>query len=91
LKFVKYDGYADGYLLILTNKKRSSGTIGLVDEIPVARLYVQKGQVIAVSDQNFETLKEQGHITNTKDGLQEVEKTSTYGPGDKPYFRVINP
>jgi len=74
LKFVKYGGKANGYLLILTNKKRLAGSIPQADEVPVAVLYAPKGQVIAVSELDFEILKEQGHIA--KGQLMEVpEKT----------------
>jgi phosphoribosylcarboxyaminoimidazole (NCAIR) mutase len=80
LKFVKYDGTAHGYLLILTNKKRPSNIPSMADEIPVATLYVQKGHTVAMTDADFLILTEQGHIGS--DRLKEVpeEKTDTSKP-----------
>jgi diaminopimelate epimerase len=66
MPFVTYKGSGNGYLLILTNKKRPGGTLRTTDEIPVAALYVLKDQIIAVSEQDFEILKEQSHIGNEK-------------------------
>ncbi len=83
---MKYDGNGNGYLLILTNKKRRSNTRPAADEVPVATLYVKKDEVIALSDQDFEILKEQGHIAN--DRLHEV--SSAYGPGDKPHTSILD-
>jgi hypothetical protein len=87
LKLVKYDGTAKGYLLILTNKKRPGGTLRSADEVPVAALYLPKGELIAVSDQDFEILNEQGHIA--KDRLQQVpESQSPDFQGFKGGFRL---
>jgi hypothetical protein len=86
LKFVKYAGTAKGYLLILTNKKRPGGTLRLADEIPVAALYVPKGEVIAVSEQDFEILNEQGHIANGR--LQEVPENQSPDYGTKQDWHI---
>jgi diaminopimelate epimerase len=83
LKFVKYDGNGNGYLLILTNKKRSPSTIPAADEVPVAALYVKKDEVVAVSEQDFDILNGQGHIGN--DRLHEV--SSAYG---RPFSRPLD-
>jgi hypothetical protein len=67
---VRYEGTADGYLLILTNKRPS--IVSKADAMPVAALYVQKDHTVAVSEADFLILKEQGHISN--DGLKEVSE-----------------
>jgi hypothetical protein len=88
LKLITYDGAGNGYLLILTNKKRPGGTLREAGEVPVAALYVLKNQVIAVSDQDYDILNEQGHIGDDK--LHDWKPP--YGPGDKPVPpRVIDP
>jgi hypothetical protein len=70
LKFVRYDGTGNGYLLILTNKKRSGELMREAGEVPVAALYIPNGQIVAVSEQDFQILNEQGHIGKEK--LREV-------------------
>ncbi len=83
MKFVKYDGNGNGYLLILTNKKRSPSTIPLLMKVPVAALYVKKDEVVAMSEEDFEILNGQGHIGN--DRLHEV--SSAYG---RPFSRPLD-
>jgi hypothetical protein len=80
---VKYDGNGNGYLLILTNKKRPPSTIPAADEVPVAALYLKKDDVVAVSDQDFDILNEQGHIGN--DRLHEV--SSAY---NRPFTKTLD-
>jgi hypothetical protein len=66
MPFVTYKGSGNGYLLILTNRKRPGGTLRDTDEIPVAIHYVPRDEVVAVSEQDLEILKEQNHIGNEK-------------------------
>jgi hypothetical protein len=71
LSFVTYNGAGSGYLLILTNKKRSERPIlPPTDEMPVGLLYILKGQIVAVSEQDLQILMNWNHIGKGK--LEEV-------------------
>lgn len=69
MRFVRYNGPASAYLLILTDKSREKSS-PLSEERPTAILYVPKGTVVAVSDLDFEVLRRQAHIG--RDKLEEV-------------------
>ena len=66
--YLTYRGSGSGYLIILTKEKRKLASKESPE--PVAVLYVKKDERIAVSDGDFEILKEQGHIG--KDKLEEA-------------------
>jgi hypothetical protein len=66
LPFVTYNGPAKGYLLILTNKKRTEETPAEGDQVAVAALYLRQGRKIAVSDFDLQILKDQRHIGKGK-------------------------
>ena len=56
-------------MLILTDKSRDK-LIPLSDERPTGIMYVRKGEVVAVSDLDFEILRKQAHLG--KDKLEEA-------------------
>jgi hypothetical protein len=70
LRFVRYNGPASGYLLILTDESREK-SIASAYEHPAGIMYVPKGQVVALSELDFEILRRQAHI-----GKDKLEETS---------------
>jgi hypothetical protein len=70
LRYVRYNGPANGYLLILTDKSREK-SIPLSDERPTGIMYVPKGTIVAVSELDFEILRKQAHL-----GTGKLEETT---------------
>ncbi|MCJ7456638.1 hypothetical protein MUP07_07840 [Candidatus Bathyarchaeota archaeon] len=73
MRFVRYNGPASGYLLILTDKSRENRSISSSDEHPTGIMYVPKEAVVAVSDLDFEILRTRAHI-----GKGKLEETTSW-------------